>query len=99
MVSGVGNSVTAMKAWNRLRLIGLALLVLTGCSSPRTNEAPDAWNALNAGMTRQEVSTALGKPSSLGPSKDIWRSSGWELEVTYDDNGRARDILRRPVGK
>ena len=78
----------------------LVLLALTGCSSPKGREAPEAWNSLNAGMTRQEVSSAVGQPAThLGPSRDVWRSSGWELEVTYDDNGRARDILRRPVEK
>lgn len=51
-------------------------------------------------MTRQEISALVGQPSShLGPSKDVWRRSGWELQVTYDDNARARDILRRPVGR
>jgi hypothetical protein len=88
------------KFQHALRAMFLVLFVLTGCSSPKGHEAPAAWNSLNAGMTRQEISALLGQPSShLGPAEDIWRKSGWELQVTYDQNGRARDILRRPVGK
>jgi hypothetical protein len=77
----------------------LVLLALMGCASPGGHEAPAAWNNLNAGMTKQEISAQLGKPSGhVGPDRDAWRSSGWELQVTYDENGRARDIVRHPVG-
>jgi hypothetical protein len=29
----------------------------------------------------------------------MWRSSGWELQVDYDQNEQAREIMRRQVGK
>jgi len=70
-----------------------------GCTSPAGREAPAAWNNLNAGMTKQEIRAQLGQPSGhTGPDRDVWRSSGWELQATYDENGRARDIVRHPVG-
>lgn len=76
------------------------LVALMGCSSPKSQEAPAAWNGLNAGMTKEEISALIGRPSTHpGAAQDIWRSSGWELQVTYDENGRARELLRRVVAK
>lgn len=49
-------------------------------------------------MTREEISALIGRPAGdPGASQDTWRKGGWELRVTYDENGRARDILRRPT--
>jgi outer membrane protein assembly factor BamE (lipoprotein component of BamABCDE complex) len=88
------------KSLPALRAMLLVVCVLIGCSSPKGNEAPEAWNNLNAGMTRQEISAMLGRPAShLGASQDTWRKGAWELQVSYDENGRARDILRRLVAK
>jgi hypothetical protein len=97
---GVGKSVRITKPWNARRLLCLVLLLLAGCSSPKGNEPPEAWNNLNAGMTREEISAMVGRPAiHLGASQDVWRKGAWELQVTYDENGRARDILRRLVAK
>jgi hypothetical protein len=79
-------------------MMTLLLMAIIGCSSPRINEPPSKWNALNAGMTREEVTTLLGQPSGHpSVNRDLWRSKGWELQVDYDQNGRARDIMRRPA--
>jgi hypothetical protein len=95
-----GNGVKKSKALSRLCGTILIVLAVMGCSSPAANEPPTAWNNLNAGMTKEEISGLIGKPSThLGLDQDVWRSSGWELQVGYDQNGRARDILRRPIGK
>jgi len=78
----------------------LVVVALIGCSSPKSDEAPAAWNNLNAGMTKEEISALIGRPTThLGPAQDVWRNSGWELQVAYDENGQARDIIRRPIGK
>ena len=78
----------------------LALLAFLGCSTLKTNDPPSKWTALNAGMTREELAEMLGPPSvHLGPSRDLWQSKGWELQVDYDQNGRAREIMRNQLGK
>jgi hypothetical protein len=93
-------SVRITKSANTRRSLFLLLLLLAGCLTPKGNEPPEAWNNLNAGMTREEISALIGRPASYpGASQDTWRKGGWELQVTYDENGRARDILRRLVAK
>ena len=78
----------------------LILVAFLGCSTPKSNEPPSKWTSLNAGMSREEISKLLGPPSGhSGPSRDMWRSSGWELQVDYDQNEQAREIMRRQVGK
>ena len=95
-----GKCVRLTRATNALRALLFVLLLLIGCSSPKGNEPPEAWNNLNGGMTREEISAMVGRPAShLGASQNTWRKGGWELQVTYDENGRARDILRRLVAK
>jgi hypothetical protein len=76
----------------------LLCVLFIGCSTPRTNEPPAKWTSLNAGMTRQELTSLLGPPSGhSGVNGDLWRSKGWQLQVDYDKNGRARNILRSPA--
>jgi hypothetical protein len=48
-------------------------------------------------MTRKDLTQQLGKPATSSPNGDMWRSKGWELLVTYDQNDQAREILRRPA--
>jgi hypothetical protein len=79
--------------------LGLAVL-LTGCVTVSSDKAPAAWSRLSPGMTRQEITAALGQPPvQAGSNQDFWRKGGWELHVTYDQAGLARTILRQPVGK
>jgi hypothetical protein len=82
-----------------LAAFGLAVL-LTGCVTVNSDKAPAAWSRLSPGMTRQEITAALGQPPvEAGSNQDFWRKGGWELHVTYDQAGLARTLLRQPVGK
>ncbi len=89
-----------MKAKLQVLFYGLMLSLLIGCSSPKASGPPAAWSGLNGGMTRQEISAIIGPPQSgSGPTRDVWRKSSWELQVDYDQNGRARNIVQHPAGK
>ena len=78
----------------------IVLAVLLGCAAPQANGPPAAWNGLNGGMTRQEITALIGPPEPASiPGSDLWRSHGWELQIDYEQNGRARNIVRHPVGK
>ncbi len=89
-----------MKTKTAVASYALMLSILLGCSSPKASGPPAAWGGLNGGMTRQEITTIIGPPKGgSGPNRDVWRKSGWELQVDYDENGRARNIVRHPAGQ
>ena len=83
-----------MKPEKALRVLALlaAGWLSAGCVS--TRQPPEGWRHVDAGMTRAEITAAIGHPQSpgLGP-RDFWRSGDWELQVTYDRYGRATRVL------
>jgi hypothetical protein len=81
------------------QIIILLLLAVLGCSSVKTHECPAAWNSLSGGMTKQEITGLIGPPTeSSAQSGDLWRKAGWELQIDYDQYGRAKNIVRHPTG-
>ncbi len=84
----------------KMATIGLALFVLLGCTSVKSEGPPAAWRAINGGMTRQEISQLIGPPAhASGQGGDVWVKAGWEMHIDYDQYGRARNILSQPTGK
>ena len=104
MARNFGFSAVLLKPMKRLSLVtpvgtGLLLFTLVGCSIAKPHEPPAAWRNVNGGMTQQEISQLLGPPSQpSAQGGDVWIQSGWELHVDYDQYGRARNILSRPIG-
>jgi len=70
---------------HRLSMAGL--LLLAACS----RVTPDNYNKIEAGMTRDEVYAALGKPDdvsgsalgSLALSSETWNGSRHRIQVTF----------------
>ncbi len=78
----------------------LLLFALIGCSTVESQGPPAAWNGVNGGMTRQEISNLIGPPvQTLAQGSDTWVKAGWELRVEYDQYGRARNIFSQPIGR
>jgi len=80
-----------------ITLLMLAVIFLAGCST--TYVSPKAWDAAREGMTRQQIASSLGRPAFESPSHEVWRDGHWELEVAYDENGRATNVVRSAVLK
>ncbi len=80
--------------------VGFFVFVLVGCATVKSQDPPAAWRTVNGGMTRQEISQLIGPPAQVSDrGGDIWLKAGWELQVDYDQYGRARNILSHPVGR
>ncbi len=83
----------------RAAIVG-TLFTLLGCSSVKEQGPPTGWNTVNGGMTREEISKLIGPPTQTSAAgRDIWVRSGWQLEIGYDEYGRARNILSQPLAK
>ena len=96
---GVGETMKPMTLL-RVATVALALSGFFGCSSTQPQEAPVAWRSVNAGMTQQEISQLLGPPTQpSAQGGDVWIKAGWELQIDYDQYGRARNVLSRPISK
>lgn len=81
-------------------ILALVLTLMLGCSAPKSQGPPAMWRNVNGGMTQQEISRLIGPPSqSSAQGGDVWIKSGWQLQVDYDQYGRARNILSRPTGR
>ncbi len=84
----------------RAATVALGLTLIVGCSAPTSQGPPVDWRNVNGGMTQQEISQLIGPPSqSSAQGGDVWIKSGWQLQVDYDQYGRARNILSRPTGR
>ncbi len=84
----------------RAARLAVILLTLVGCSTIKPQQPPDAWQGVNGGMTREEISHLIGSPTRISAQGgDLWVKAGWELQIDYDQYGRARNIFSQPVGK
>ncbi len=88
----------------------LALFVVLGFSGCATNqaEAPQAWQAVHVGMSRQQVYSLIGRPDDTSPDPGglratvLWDWDHWQkhiasnqscgLDVLYDTNWLVKSI-------
>ena len=73
-----------------MRLIYTLILTLTlvGCVSVEKHSGSE----IRAGMSRQEVHTGWGQPtSSPDVLHDVWQTPSARLLVTYDKDGKVAD--------
>jgi outer membrane protein assembly factor BamE (lipoprotein component of BamABCDE complex) len=80
-----------------IAILMLTVLCLAGCSSTKTHSSPPSWNSVKEGMSRPEIVRLIGQPTSPSSSTDIWKGEGWDLHVTYDQSGRAINVLRMRI--
>lgn len=58
--------------------------------------SPSAWRYVKPGVSRQELLSQLGQPIVQSPhGEDVWREGDWELQVRYDENDQALEIIRQ----